>query len=460
MVKTSFFGVLSAIQCILLYHFISADELQSAYTRGAPSLTFPAFAASVAFLITFRNSFSYERFREGRSSVQTMSASMYTVVAYAISFDNHPNELDKAATTVTGDSSCIENDNDSNSSTRKSKSHLDREKFRYNMVHAMSLLHGVCLQYLRCDWDLDNLSTHDEEVLPAWESASTPGFKIRFWNYFLPRNRIETRKMYHNVSKIQVIGGVSRQERHVLSLGGEFIKPEKVKNSIYGNKGSFSSRKHTNKVQSSHRLWNADNTCPLRGASERPYRLYFSTIELIRRRFEAGGINMPSPVITQIWGTLERSIDAFERCRALSETPFPFPWAQLIIVVLVVWQAVIPFTVIVSFNNQPFGVVMGVAVTWTLWALNEVARDIEDPFTYEPNDIPLARLQYQFNERLLAVASSLEEDCNDFGWHSNDMGMDDGSYNEDKGEEDEEGLAGELPTYKGGLKTSASEGLV
>jgi predicted membrane chloride channel (bestrophin family) len=29
----------------------------------------------------------------------------------------------------------------------------------------------------------------------------------------------------------------------------------------------------------------------------------------------------------------------------------------------------------------------------TLWVLNEVARDLEDPFVYEPNDLPLARLQ-------------------------------------------------------------------
>ena len=29
----------------------------------------------------------------------------------------------------------------------------------------------------------------------------------------------------------------------------------------------------------------------------------------------------------------------------------------------------------------------------TYWAMNEVARDLEDPFVYEPNDLPLARFQ-------------------------------------------------------------------
>lgn len=32
----------------------------------------------------------------------------------------------------------------------------------------------------------------------------------------------------------------------------------------------------------------------------------------------------------------------------------------------------------------------------TYWALNEVARDLEDPFIYDPNDLPLARIQVEF----------------------------------------------------------------
>lgn len=33
------------------------------------------------------------------------------------------------------------------------------------------------------------------------------------------------------------------------------------------------------------------------------------------------------------------------------------------------------------------------AAVLTYWALNEVARDLEDCFLYDPNDAPLARLQ-------------------------------------------------------------------
>jgi len=453
------------MQCILLYQFIPFEELKKSYTAGAPSLTFPAFAASVAFLVTFRNSFSTERYHDGRLAVNAMSASMYTAAAYAISFDKHPNKQDKHEMKnfvnndpITGDPITHSSDDDDDNAINR-KSDLDREKFRDKIAHAMSLLHGVCLQYLRCDWDLHNLSKHNKDVLPAWESGTTPGFKIHIWNYCLPRNRVVSRKLFHKVSKIQIIGGVSRLERHLLSLSG-VVNSDTIRKSFRKNRASLNSHvPPTKESESASLLWESDNVCK-EHTTDLPYRLFYATIEVIRRRFEAGGIAMPSPVIAQIWRVLDYSMQKFELCRSISETPFPFPWAQLIVVVLVVWQVVIPFTVIVSFNNQAFGVVMGMSVTWALWALNEVARDIEDPFTYEPNDIPLARLQHQFNERLLAVATSHEEEYDDFGWHANDMSNDDDSPNEDEGEENGEDIAAELPGFEGGLKTSASDGLV
>ena len=33
-----------------------------------------------------------------------------------------------------------------------------------------------------------------------------------------------------------------------------------------------------------------------------------------------------------------------------------------------------------------------------------MARDIEDPFHYDPNELPLPQLQYKLNERLLSVS--------------------------------------------------------
>lgn len=34
----------------------------------------------------------------------------------------------------------------------------------------------------------------------------------------------------------------------------------------------------------------------------------------------------------------------------------------------------------------------------------QVSRDIEDPYHYDPNELPLPQIQYKLNERLLAVS--------------------------------------------------------
>jgi hypothetical protein len=36
----------------------------------------------------------------------------------------------------------------------------------------------------------------------------------------------------------------------------------------------------------------------------------------------------------------------------------------------------------------------------------QVARDIEDPYHYDPNELPLPQLQYRLNERLISVSMS------------------------------------------------------
>ena len=39
------------------------------------------------------------------------------------------------------------------------------------------------------------------------------------------------------------------------------------------------------------------------------------------------------------------------------------------------------------------GIVINFICVQSYWCLNEVARDLEDPFVYDPNDLPLSRYQ-------------------------------------------------------------------
>lgn len=80
-------------------------------------------------------------------------------------------------------------------------------------------------------------------------------------------------------------------------------------------------------------------------------------------------------------------------CRILADTPFPFPWAQMVLIMLIFYALTVPLVVVAFINSTWVGLVINFLSVQSYWCLNEVARDLEDPFVYDPNDLPLARYQ-------------------------------------------------------------------
>lgn len=58
--------------------------------------------------------------------------------------------------------------------------------------------------------------------------------------------------------------------------------------------------------------------------------------------------------------------------RKLSDTPFPFPWAQFILVLLLLHTATSPLVVLAYIPHVALALVMSAIITATYWALNEV----------------------------------------------------------------------------------------
>lgn len=80
-------------------------------------------------------------------------------------------------------------------------------------------------------------------------------------------------------------------------------------------------------------------------------------------------------------------------CRAIADTPFPFPWAQMVLIMLLMYAMTVPLVVVGFVDSIWLGCLVNFFCVQSYWCLNEVARDLEDPFVYDPNDLPLARYQ-------------------------------------------------------------------
>ena len=364
-------GFLAALQTTLLYVLLD-DYSDSVYISGRVT-SYIIFSSLLGFVVVFRINFSYGRYQDGRTSLQAMTASWVDSYTKIISFDG----------------GCKATDWDK----QMDKGRLD---FRRDMAHYFSLVHGLALQFLRVDFDLNNLCTHATEHLPPWDSSFVSGYKAPFSKYFMLSSDHKSRERYLKCTPIPVIElegvPVSRTESVALDP-----TPARIKTNV----------RRPSPLRSFHsHLFSADKSPYIPGGSERVYRVFMWIHERLRKRMTEGGLDMPAPIMATAWTELGLGLQKFERCRYLIDTPFPFPWAQLMIILLLAFQFTVPFVIAATVQSLSMGIILSVVCAMTFWALQETSRELEDPFAYEPNDLPLPRLQYVFNQRLLSILTT------------------------------------------------------
>ena len=252
-------------------------------------------------------------------------------------------------------------------------------------VHLLSLLHALALQHAREDWDLGNLQIHVPDARPPPMNASrappltVPGTGVSklvgldgFWTmFFLPAEQKRVERMNKRMP-LPVIGGVSAEEQRLL-WGSEWG-------------GGLA-------------------TGPEAPACERVNAVYQWVQTLIVALHNAKGLCVPGPVLSRLQQHLGDGMLAYNNVRKFTDTPFPFPYSCGISSVLILYTASVPFLMWTYVEVVWLSCAMTFMASFTYWVLHEVARDMEDPFLYEPNELPLSRLQFLFNQRLLVFRS-------------------------------------------------------
>lgn len=122
----------------------------------------------------------------------------------------------------------------------------------------------------------------------------------------------------------------------------------------------------------------------------------------------SGKLRSPPPVFSRLLQVLSDGALSFHSARKIRDTPFPFPYAQTI--ALLVWSFVATAPIVFAAFMQGVALV-AVSVflcTWAYLALNQTARELEDPFGGETNNLPLSYYQWCFNRRINAVNISDE----------------------------------------------------
>lgn len=302
------------------------------------------FAIVAGFLLVFRSQLAYQRFWEARTQLAYMQAKWSDAAMMAVIFDDADGEPS-----------------------------LETEVYRMRMIHLFSLLHALAIQDLRREAGEVGLceATH-ELAMPVIEDKQFRSSEMSRAGTMRKMFLQESVDKNNNRHKLQVIMGITDEEKEL--------------------------------------LWECQNTG--REPVDQVFRCVAWVMREVGRRWRQGGLGrigppagggIPPPVLSRLHQVLSDGHHAFMQTKKVSRTPFPLPYAQLVLFFLIVLMFSSPFVIVAYVANPYVAGLLSFCASLGYFALNEVGRELEDPFRHDPNDLPLTELHYDFNVRLVSL---------------------------------------------------------
>eukprot|EP00736_Rhodelphis_marinus_P009358 Rmarinus@m.11846 len=113
-------------------------------------------------------------------------------------------------------------------------------------------------------------------------------------------------------------------------------------------------------------------------------------------------VRLAAPIVANTFRNLSEIQFHFNEARKLRETPFPFPYVQMVALLLVAMVATMPIVLAAYVPDLVFGPALTFLTALSLLSVNEVAAEIENPFGSYENDLPLNYFLGEFHADLVA----------------------------------------------------------
>lgn len=250
--------------------------------------------------------------------------------------------------------------------------------FLQELAHLSSLLSAVALSTLRNDvegaqspldvyqpgapWPKVNAASAGEHT------SSYHSFAIMNLLYFFGMGRSPVERTKHNAARpLSVLGGASDAEIRFLQMA--------------------------------------------RGPYAKTQLCWTWLSELIMREHLAGTLGaIGPPIVSRVNQFLSDGMTFYNHARKIMATPFPFPHAQLSAYYVVVAIPSVALLMDQYTDDRWLGGILTFLSVTCLAGIQEVARELENPFRNVPNELPLLNLQAQYNEALITMYSGYHPD--------------------------------------------------
>lgn len=124
---------------------------------------------------------------------------------------------------------------------------------------------------------------------------------------------------------------------------------------------------------------------------------------LITRSHEEGILKVPPPILSRCYQTISRGYVHLLNTKKITHVKFPFPYAQVIAVLMFLHLFFLPFMVAAAVQSKILAPIITFVVMFGVSTLNNIAQELENPFGLDDNDLPIDDFQAEMNNCLLML---------------------------------------------------------
>lgn len=124
---------------------------------------------------------------------------------------------------------------------------------------------------------------------------------------------------------------------------------------------------------------------------------------LITENDELGVIDIAPPILSRVYQELSRGMVNLHNAKKITDTQFPFPYAQLMMTLLLLHAVLTPMVFSGLIVNPWWAAVVTLVPIFGMFSINFVATELEMPFGDDDNDLPLQTFQADMNTSLVML---------------------------------------------------------
>merc|ERR1712190_703808 len=117
---------------------------------------------------------------------------------------------------------------------------------------------------------------------------------------------------------------------------------------------------------------------------------------------QTGVLPIAPPILSRAFQEVSRGIVNLQNARKIADFPYPFPLAQISVILQLLHYVMTPFASSLALPRA-WAVLLSFFSIFVLWCIHFNALDLEFPFGTRVNDLPMNEFQQDWNNSLITL---------------------------------------------------------